>query len=94
MFSMYFILGNLPDHGRRLSLPRRLMNSNRCTEEPGQTVQEAAPLKADMGKHNRWMGWNKESLNHMFNPKEGQEDRHGWVWVSSDLVVTLVIPQF
>ena len=48
MFSMYFILGNLP-------LPRRLMNSNRCKEEPGQTVQEAAPLKADMGKHNRWM---------------------------------------
>lgn len=55
MFSMYFILGNLPDHRRRLSLPRRLMNSNRYTEEPGQTVQEAAPLKADMGKNNRWM---------------------------------------
>ena len=92
MFSMYFILGNLP-------LPRRLMNSNRCKEEPGQTVQEGAPLKADMGKHNRWMRWNKESLNHMFNPGEGQEDRHGWVWggggwVSSDLVVTLVLSQF
>ena len=71
MFSMYFILGNLPDHRRRLSLPRRLMNSNRCTEEPGQTVQEAAPLKADMGKHNRWMEMEQRIVKPYVQPRGG-----------------------
>ena len=71
MFSMYFILGNLPDHRRRLSLPRLLMNSNRCTEEPGQTVQEAAPLKADMGKNNRWMEMEQRIFKPYAQPRGG-----------------------
>ena len=64
MFSMYFILGNLP-------LPRRLMNSNRCKEEPGQTVQEGAPLKADMGKNNRWMEMEQGIFKPYAQPRVG-----------------------